>query len=316
MFIVLPLCLKKDLESLAWSSIVSLISVSGLVIVVTYRAIEMFGHAPINQSTNQSIHQSTNQLISFFGPAISQGIGSMSFVFVCHDVAFDVYNSLPRPTSQSIKQSINQWTYVSMIAVGLALMPMLIMGCFCVASINQSILPNILSNFSSADQSINQSTNVSINLSKCMLGLSMLLTMPANAHAAREAVKQLIHVTNQSTTQSANRSTKPPTNPSTIHMIVTIGMLVSALMIALFFDNLSTIQSMIGSFCSVTLAFILPAAASIRARQIDQSTNQSTNRPSNWWSLISRSSIGPWCLLSIGLGILGNAIVQLIIGSF
>ena len=89
-FIILPLCLLRDLGSLSWTSMLSIGADVALVLIVLIAA--------PGASTSEGIKHNE---ITTLNSSIFIGIGTMSFAFVCQHNSFIVFRSLKEKTSEN-----------------------------------------------------------------------------------------------------------------------------------------------------------------------------------------------------------------------
>lgn len=89
-FIILPLCLLRDLGSLSWTSMLSIGADVALVLIVLIAAPDA--------STSEGIKHNE---ITTLNSSIFIGIGTMSFAFVCQHNSFIVFRSLKEKTSEN-----------------------------------------------------------------------------------------------------------------------------------------------------------------------------------------------------------------------
>lgn len=86
-FVILPLCLLKDLSSLSWTSMLSIGADIALVLIVLIAA--------PSASVEEGIRHNE---ISILNPSVFVGIGTMSFAFVCQHNSFIVFRTLKERT--------------------------------------------------------------------------------------------------------------------------------------------------------------------------------------------------------------------------
>ena len=89
-FIILPLCLLKDLSSLSWTSLLSIGADIALVLIVLIAA--------PSASTKEGIHHNS---VSTLNTSVFIGIGAISFAFVCQHNSFIVFRTLKVKTAEN-----------------------------------------------------------------------------------------------------------------------------------------------------------------------------------------------------------------------
>jgi len=111
---ILPLCLLREMALLSWSSSVSILCDLALVFIICI-------YAPKSAEDQGITATSADEPYSFIRPTIFEGLGTVSFAFVCHHSSFIVRNSLENPSSY-------RWGLVTHISVGAALVFCVILG--------------------------------------------------------------------------------------------------------------------------------------------------------------------------------------------
>jgi len=106
--IVLPLCLLRNISSLAWSSLLSVLA--DVIIVIIVLIISPYS------AEAQGIEVTTEDLLRTRGDFFA-GIGTMSFAFVCQHQSFLVFNSLYQPNFSRWKQVANVSVSVSFLLI-------------------------------------------------------------------------------------------------------------------------------------------------------------------------------------------------------
>ena len=149
-FIILPLCLMRDLSSLACTSFLSILAVTVLVSIV-------LATAP-NSARSQEIHTTELQ---FVAEGLFAGIGTLSFAFVCQHNAFMVFRSLAIPT-------VENWSKVALYSVSVALCLCLVLGISGYTSFYDSTQADILNSFAKTGA---YRCNVTLSLLDAMLFL-------------------------------------------------------------------------------------------------------------------------------------------------
>lgn len=89
-FVILPLCLLKDLSSLSWTSLLSIGADIALVLIVLVAAPSASKEEGINHEN-----------ISILNSSVFIGIGAISFAFVCQHNSFIVFRTLKVKTAEN-----------------------------------------------------------------------------------------------------------------------------------------------------------------------------------------------------------------------
>lgn len=98
---VLPICLLRNLSSLSWTSMLSVLSTNILIIILTVMC-------PYQARMND-----LDQSITLINPNMFAGIGTFSLAFVCHHNSFLMFKSLQ-------EQTYANWTRVVNLSVGVS----------------------------------------------------------------------------------------------------------------------------------------------------------------------------------------------------
>lgn len=166
--VVLPLCLLKQLSSLANTSLVSILSDIALVLIVVFNAFP--------ESRAQGIKGNYHDL-SFASTSVFAGIGTISFAFVCQHNSFMVFRSLKRP-------SLENWRKVAHMSVGFSLSISLLLGIVGYVSFRDSTNGDILTNF--------PENSSSVNGARGLLALCMTLVFPLECYVTRHCLLSIV----------------------------------------------------------------------------------------------------------------------------
>lgn len=131
-FIILPLCLLRDMSSLAWTSFLSILADVVMIIFVI-----IAGPSSANEQ-NTKFHVKTD--LNIINYQLFLGIGTFSFAFVCQHNTFLVYQTLA-------KQNLSNWSTVAHISLTIAVTLCLILGLSGYLCFGQYTEGDILNNF-------------------------------------------------------------------------------------------------------------------------------------------------------------------------
>lgn len=168
-FVILPLCLWRDLSALSWTSMLSVISDIAIVSIV------------ILFSSSESKKQGTGlQLDSMplYSSGVFAGIGAMSFAFVCQHNSFLVFKSLTIP-------SLDNWKYVASRSILFAFTLSLCLGLIGYLSFGTSTQGDLLNNF--------PSDHLPACFARLFLAVCMVFTFPLECFVARHCMFQIYH---------------------------------------------------------------------------------------------------------------------------
>ena len=263
---ILPSSSLRSLSSLSLVSLISIASVVALTFVVVVRSLSAAGPAPHHRSSSQA-------QVEWVGPHPLRGFGSMAFVFVCHDVALQLYAGLR-------VKSMVAWGRVSRASVAIASVPVLVLSVVGYLSFLDTTASNVLNHYPVDDHAV--------NVARLLLATSMALTYPTNLMVCRRVATQLLAPTHHRKTLS----------PAYLHAALTAGLFGFSVCVALAVDDLGPLQSLVGSLCAVSLAFLIPAVGAIRLAQLTE------HRP-----LLSWRNAGPWALTAFGACIVALSLI-------
>lgn len=234
---VLPLSCLRRVESLAWTSSLSIVCDLVLITIVAIRA----GAAASdpNLYPPNGITASTEPApFSLVGNRVFAGIGVMSFAFVCHHSSFIVFQSLRNPTAK-------RWATVTHLSLGMAVVLSMIMSLTGYLNFFSSTDPDILNNFSKDD--------MTAAVSRLLLAFTMIFTYPMEHFVVRHT---LIATLTRGRTDNAH---------SDWRLIYGLTALIwgSTFVIAEFTNELGFVLEFTGSIAGSMLGYILPVACYI-----------------------------------------------------
>jgi amino acid permease len=177
-FIILPLCLMKNLESLEWTSSFSVFSDIALALIVAIGAPAA--------AAQQGIKMDISQLV-FARSTIFAGMGTISFAFVCQHNSFLVFRSLREPTQKT-------WTKVAHGSLIVSFSICCTFGLAGYLNFLDKTKGNVLDNFSDTDKTI--------SVARFFLAVCMILTYPMECFVARHCLLSIINKYYASTNQS------------------------------------------------------------------------------------------------------------------
>ena len=167
---ILPLCLLRDMSSLAWSSFVSVLADFILVGILVSAAPEAAEVQGISVETE-------NAPFALIRPTIFAGIGSMSFAFTCHHSSFFVHGSMRKPTAR-------RWSIVTHLSVGISFIACTVLGLAGYLTFFSQVESDILNNFDNGDGII--------NFARALLASTMIFTYPMEQYVARHSLNAIL----------------------------------------------------------------------------------------------------------------------------
>lgn len=226
---MLPLSLFRSLRELSFVSIVSVCSVLLVIGVVAVEGLRG-NFVPKEQQT-----------LSLIDTEVFTAFGTMSFAYVCHDVSFQVFQSLE-------DRSREGWAKVSHGSIAIALcfsLAMCLTGYF---SFFETLDSNILDNF--ADD------NHVANAARLVLAMTIVMTYPLNLFMSRHVIARIVGL------ESSNQFR------TMTHIIVSILLFGTSILLGILIEDLGIVQSMVGGISAVAIAFILPAACALQVGKV------------------------------------------------
>jgi len=169
-FILLPLCLYRDMSHLEKWSLLSLVNVVAMVAAVIYEFC-------IEGKSAALYSQSTQELLLDVHPQVAPAIGTIAFAYGCQQYSFIIFNTLKNPTRK-------RWNRVSKIAVWSASGASILMALFGYFTFGKNIKGNMFDNFSDGNQVA--------NAARIILSVTMFLTFPLDYFVIRYAAQRLI----------------------------------------------------------------------------------------------------------------------------
>uniref|UniRef100_A0A182MNF3 Putative sodium-coupled neutral amino acid transporter 11 n=1 Tax=Anopheles culicifacies TaxID=139723 RepID=A0A182MNF3_9DIPT len=166
-FVIIPLCLYKNVSRLAKASFLSLACVVLILMAVVYRLLS--GDYGVVPNTPESWRFAHSDLI----PAV----GIMAFAFMCHHNTFLVYQSMQNATME-------RWEKVTHISVGFAWLVAALFGIAGYCTFRALSQGDLLENYCWDDDLM--------NFARVLFSISILLTFPIECFVSREIVRTQI----------------------------------------------------------------------------------------------------------------------------
>ncbi|KAK9449038.1 transmembrane amino acid transporter protein-domain-containing protein [Limtongia smithiae] len=273
-FVSFPLSLSKNIANLAKASLLALIS---MVIIIVAVLIEGIRTPPDLRGGAFTLPLLT------INSSLFQGIGVISFAFVCHHNSLLIYGALRKPTMDRFARVTHWSTGVSMVAC-------MTLGLSGFLTFRDQTDGNVLNNF--------PGTNTVINVARFCFGFNMLTTFPLEIFVCREVILDYMY-----TTIALARARKRETEydalqvaavvasevqeddpidemdeeemdirPSLFaHVATTAVLSLAALIFALTVQNLGIVLEVVGSTSACMLAYILPPMCYLKLAQSEAS---------------------------------------------
>ena len=252
-FIILPLCLLRDMAALSWSSS---LSISADVVLVSIVLAQGPGTVETFYNKSEETEIDTSLTIVNWG-SLFGGLGAISFAYVCQHSSFIVFNTLKKPTE-------SEWRLVSVSALTSALVLSLLLGIGGYLNFRSETQANILNNFGCED--------LSINIARFLLAVTMVFTFPMEQFVTRHSLFAFI--------KGYSPELEGPNRMSDVwHYSLTLLLWGSALVVALTTQDLCFILELTGAVGASALGYIIPAMCYFKIHSV----KGSFRRVSNAW---------------------------------
>ncbi|GAA5903767.1 hypothetical protein JCM5296_003918 [Sporobolomyces johnsonii] len=221
-----PLSLYRDIEKLSHASALALISMVVIVVSVAIRG----------PGVEDTLKGDPSQRWTVLESGFFEAIGVISFAFVCHHNSLLIYGSLRTPTLDRFAQVTHVSTILSVVA------------CLCMSTSGFLVFTdrtqgNILNNFAEDD--------TLINVARACFGANMFATLPLEAFVCREVAETYFWPDEKEFNKRR-------------HVLITTGLVFSALLVSLITCDLGLILELAGGFSATALAYLFPAACFLR----------------------------------------------------
>jgi amino acid permease len=187
LFVVLPLCLLKDMSHLSYTSLAAILFDLIIILIV----VSVAPDAARRQDISPSLTDGTGTL-AYFSPRLFAGIGTLSFAFVCMHNSFIVYRSLRDRTEQN-------WRKVAYGSVAFCLCIAMTFGLSGYLAFGNQVQGDVLNNFILP--------RVSIDWARGLLATCMIFVYPmemfVSRHCAISLMKELQVLTLESPSEGA-----------------------------------------------------------------------------------------------------------------
>ena len=237
--ILLPLCLQKDINKMRYSSTFGIYSLFLLVSIILIEC--PFFIAEYEDSVKLNYYNILKGFDSEMN--ILKSISTLFYAFSCHVGAFPVIESLKNPTKKRVNKVFKRAICLDIICyilIGLT-------GYLC-QPVNTPDLIIERSNLKKFKHDF-----IMLFGQICFI-LTLFAKICANWNALRVSLLSIL-----------GKDSKKYTN--CLNAILTISFLIISTLIAVLFQSVSDYISLIGSFCSVIICFIIPGLIYIKGNQ-------------------------------------------------
>ncbi|XP_031631378.1 putative sodium-coupled neutral amino acid transporter 11 isoform X2 [Contarinia nasturtii] len=244
-FLVLPLCLYKNISRLARASFISLAFICIILFAVILKFI----------SGDYDVVPSVDNSWQFANKDVIPATGIMAFAFMSHHNTFLVYQSMRDAT-------LEKWEQVTHISIGFAWVVAALFGIAGYATFRGLSQGDLLENYCWGDDLM--------NFVRVLFSISILLTFPIECFVSREIVKNQIHRYKSNATDPVEY--EKDSDP--VHAVgdinddlsnkITLAIVLTAFFISPLTDCLGPVLELNGLLAAIPLAYILPGLAYIQ----------------------------------------------------
>ncbi|XP_058066863.1 putative sodium-coupled neutral amino acid transporter 11 [Anopheles bellator] len=242
-FVVIPLCLYKNVSRLAKASFLSLACVVLILMAVVYRLL----------SGDYSVVPDTPESWRFAHSDLIPAVGIMAFAFMCHHNTFLVYQSMQDATME-------RWERVTHISVGFAWLVAALFGIAGYCTFRALSQGDLLENYCWDDDLM--------NFARVLFSVSILLTFPIECFVSREIVRTQLkrfyshEVIEYDTDKDPSHVTGEDDDRQS--MVTTLVIVFAAFVISPYTECLGPVLELNGLLAAIPLAYILPGLAYIQ----------------------------------------------------
>jgi amino acid permease len=287
-FVLLPLCLTRDMTPLASLSLFSVLAMGIIILIVLYL---FFGQPDIREEGGTFLENWLQVRLGFV-----ESLGTFVFSFVSHHTVHLAFESL-RPELQTL----DHWKLVSSLSIGLATVVSLSVGFVVYATFWEHALSDLFTLY--PDIPI-------VDVAKLLLCITMLLTFPFpfftcrdmmivaakaafSSHSSEEGARQVQETTEDNPQMNEALDLEEPLLPPqeeeqahsgvagttghespsplpwwliadrqlclSLHILVTVALWFITTLLAIYAPNLGDVLDLVGCATGTVIAFILPA---------------------------------------------------------
>lgn len=228
--IMVPLSMQKDMASLSYTSLLSVMADTVLVVFV-------FLNSPIENSIENSGGVVKLMLNNSIKPTLFIGLGILSVAMACQHSSFIVYGSLENGT-------MKRWTTVTGYSIGISTVLCAFLGISGFMGYLDETQGDILNNFNGH--------TFAENGARALLAVTMFFTYPMESFVGRHVLMALMYSEN-----GRNGPSTSSWSPSRTQK-VTFVLYIATLIPALIFNDLGPVLSITGSLGGSCISYIIP----------------------------------------------------------
>uniref|UniRef100_A0A7R9ZBJ0 Amino acid transporter transmembrane domain-containing protein n=1 Tax=Pseudictyota dubia TaxID=2749911 RepID=A0A7R9ZBJ0_9STRA len=234
--IMVPLAMMRDMASLSFTSMVSVLAD---IILVGFVA----GYAPIEETLSQAGGFGEVLKENWIKPSLFIGLGIISTAMACQHSAFIVSGSLENKTQR-------RWSTVTVISITFASVLCAAMGICGYLGFLGETQGDILNNF--------PGNSVASNGARMLLAITMFFTYPMESFVARHVLVMLLHQGDMDAVNNEGGRYGGGYLCMNRRHSWTLALYLAALLPGLFLDDLGPVLSITGSLGGSCIAYVAP----------------------------------------------------------
>ena len=242
--LLIPICLLKDISKMRFTSLFGIITLLYAIGVVVCQSFSFYSYYKKNiyKKDDPSTHPNYYDITIALKPdlKIFSCLATIFFSYTCHIGAFPVYKSLKNNISRRINKVfrrsilLDTFIYVSVGVAGFFTAPV---------DTPQLIIYR---------KSINKN-DIYMSVARIGIALSLIMNTPPNYNSFRISFFEVFFKTNEIDNKKI--------------FFVTIVTLVVCTSIAIVYKDILTYNSLLGGFCSVVIAFLIPGLIYVKTNK-------------------------------------------------
>jgi len=236
LIVVLPLSLQRDMASLSFTSVISVLA--DIILVVFIAA-----YAPIKSNVSDAGGFGKVLQEDWLNPTIFIGLGILSTAMACQHSAFIVSGSLVNKTQ-------SRWATVTFRSLFISTVLCAVLGICGYLGFLEATEGDVLNNF--------PSDTIESNGARSLLAITMFFTYPMECFVARHVIVKLMYGGDLDGPIDENGNPKKEFFCFSRRFAVTIGIYVVTLIPALIVDDLGPVLSITGSLGGSMLSYMAP----------------------------------------------------------
>ncbi|KAI9209651.1 vacuolar amino acid transporter 5 [Polychytrium aggregatum] len=273
LLIVTPFCFAKRLDSLRYTSALALGAVVYLLFIVIYYALSPSPEMPPKIPWGDI--RWANLDLSFW-----KTLPIFVFAFTCHQNIFAVYNEIRDNT-------IGRMSKVIVASIGTSFTVYELIGVIGYITFGNNVSDNVISMYPPGN---------TVTGGQLAIAILVLLSYPLQCHPCRNSLEKVLshyqkrrhveregqgaiepeHISPLLPAGSAEQGASPRRQFEIDARLLTVGIIISTLVIALVVHDLSTVLAFVGATGSTTICYILPGLFYYRLRQVMDRPDEAT----------------------------------------